>query len=52
MTGHVYSPELIAWVKRTTAAQGVPERLDPDTFARRVGALFDTTPAHLTPHGS
>lgn len=52
MTGHVYSPELIAWVQRTTTAQGVPERLDPETFIQRVGALFETTPAHLTPHGS
>lgn len=36
-----YAPELIAWVRRTTAAQGLPERLDADTFTHRLGALFD-----------
>lgn len=41
MTGHEYSPELIAWVRRTTRARGLPEKIDADTFALRVGALFD-----------
>lgn len=42
MSAHeAYSPELIAWVRRTTTAQGVPEHLDPATFAHRLGALFE-----------
>lgn len=50
MTGHNYNPELIAWVRRTTAAQGVSEQLDPDTFVTRVGALFDAQPVkHSAP---
>lgn len=47
MTEYVYTPELIAWVRRTTAAEGVPERLDPSTFAARLGALFEAPPAPL-----
>ncbi|MBF9336651.1 hypothetical protein G3N30_10630 [Microbacterium lacticum] len=41
MTGHTYTPELIAWVRRTTAAEGVAEHVDPDTVTQRLGALLD-----------
>lgn len=49
MTEHDYKPELIAWVRRTTTAQGLPERLDPDTFAARLGALFDADLSEPSP---
>lgn len=47
MNGHTYSPDLIAWVKRTTTTQGLPERIDPHTFTRRIGALFDLPTANF-----
>lgn len=45
MTGHTYSPEIIAWVRRTTTAQNLPEHLHPDTVIHRLGALLDTASA-------
>lgn len=41
MNQPAYSPELIAWVKRTTSGQNLPEHIDPATFTHRIGALFD-----------
>lgn len=43
MTDSVYSPELIAWVQRTTTAQGLPEKVHPDLFTTRFAALFGVT---------
>lgn len=35
-----YRPEVVDWVRRTTAAQGVPEHVPGEVFQARLGALF------------
>lgn len=40
MTAGGYRPEVIDWVRRTTAAQGVPEHVPVEVFQTRLAALF------------
>ncbi|GAB3800967.1 hypothetical protein GCM10028798_16230 [Humibacter antri] len=43
MTAGGYRAEVIDWVRRTTAAQGVPEHVPVEVFQTRLAALFGAT---------